>query len=71
MRIERAHEEDKYGDVVVDTKKSREVYLDWMSKTKSGPNKDGLRRPEFMMRPVMPMRKAYFVDPPEPGSPQE
>ncbi len=65
VRIERAHEEDKYGDVVVDTAKSREIYSEWMSKTKPGPNKDGLRRPEFMMRPVMPMRKAYFVDPPK------
>jgi anaerobic selenocysteine-containing dehydrogenase len=64
VRIERAHEEDKYGDVVVDTNKSREVYAEWMSKTKPGPNAQGLRRPEFMMRPVMPMRKAYFVDQP-------
>ncbi len=64
IRIERAHEEDKYGDVVVDTAKSREVYKEWMSKTRPGPNAQGLRRPEFMMRPVMPMRKAFFVDQP-------
>ena len=62
VRVERAHDEDKYGDVVVDTKKSREVYQEWMSWTRPGPNKDGLRRPLFMMRPVMPQVQAYYVD---------
>ncbi|MDP4804603.1 MAG: molybdopterin-dependent oxidoreductase [Candidatus Nanopelagicales bacterium] len=60
--IEKAHEEDKYGDVVVDTAKSREVYREWMAKTRPGPTASGLRRPEFMMRPVMPQVKAYYVD---------
>ena len=62
VRIEPAHEEDKYGDVVVDTSKSREVYQEWMAKTRPGPNAQGLRRPPFMMRPVMPKMKAYYVD---------
>ncbi len=62
VRVEKAHDEDKYGDVVVDTKKSREVYQEWMSWTRPGPNKDGLRRPLFMMRPVMPQVQAYYVD---------
>ena len=62
VRIEPAHEEDKYGDVVVDTAKSREVYREWMAKTRPGPNAQGLRRPPFMMRPVMPQMKAYYVD---------
>ena len=65
VSIETAHDEDKYGDVVVDTAKSREVYQEWMAKTRPGPNAEGLRRPEFMMRPVMPMRKAYYVNPPQ------
>ena len=62
VRIERAHDEDKYGDVVVDTAKSREVYRQWMAQTRPGPNAKGQRRPEFMMRPVMPNRRAYYVD---------
>ncbi|MFM1918350.1 MAG: hypothetical protein RJB01_1865, partial [Actinomycetota bacterium] len=61
ITIERAHEEDKYGDVVVDTAKSREVYRKWMAMTKPGPNAEGLRRPVFMMRPVMPQIQAYYV----------
>jgi len=64
VRIERAHEEDKYGDVVVDTKRSREVYRDWLAKTRPGPNAQGQRRPEFMMRPMTPQRRAYYVDDP-------
>ena len=62
IRIERAHDEDKYGDVVVDTAKSRAVYREWMAKTRPGPGPDGLRRPIFMMRPVMPQVQAYYVD---------
>ena len=62
VRIERAHEEDKYGDVVVDTAKSREVYREWMAKTRPGPNAEGLRRPMFMMRNVMPQVRAYYTD---------
>ena len=62
VTVERAHDEDKYGDVVVDTAKSREVYREWLAKTRPGPNADGLRRPMFMMRPVMPQLKAYYVD---------
>jgi len=62
VRIERAHDEDKYGDVVVDTAKSREVYKAWMAKTRPGPNAEGLRRPLFMMRNVMPQVRAYYTD---------
>jgi hypothetical protein len=60
--VEKAHDEDKYGDVVVDTAKSRAVYREWMSWTRPGPSPSGLRRPEFMMRPVMPQVQAYYVD---------
>jgi anaerobic selenocysteine-containing dehydrogenase len=52
---------DEYGDVVVDTRKSRAVYREWLAKTRPGPNADGLRRPEFMMRPVKPKRRAFHV----------
>jgi anaerobic selenocysteine-containing dehydrogenase len=62
VRIERAHDEDKYGDVVVDTERSREVYHEWMAKTRPGPNAEGLRRPLFMMRNVMPQVRAYYTD---------
>ena len=59
VRIEKARPDDQYGDVVVDTKRSREVYREWMATTRPGPSRSGLRRPEFMMRPVKPRRKAF------------
>ena len=44
--------------------KSREVDREWMSWTLPGPipSPRGLRRPEFMMRPVMPQVQAYYVE---------
>ncbi|RYU09963.1 molybdopterin-dependent oxidoreductase [Nocardioides iriomotensis] len=55
---------DRYGDIEVDTQRAREVYREWLALTRPGPNADGLRRPEFMMRPVKPKRKAFRLDPP-------
>ena len=54
---------DEYGDVVVDTAKSREAYLDWMSKTRpAGTNDSGLRRPLWYARPLKPNPSAYLLD---------
>ncbi|WP_344593642.1 hypothetical protein [Actinomadura vinacea] len=47
--------------MVVDTRRSREVYREWPAMTRPGPNAAGLRRPEFMMRPVKPKRRAFHV----------
>jgi anaerobic selenocysteine-containing dehydrogenase len=63
--VSKAHPSDRYGDVEVDTAKSREVFHEWLARTRPGPNAEGLRRPEFMMRPVKPRRRAFRVtDPP-------
>ncbi len=62
VRLEPAHADDQYGDVVVDTKRSREVYRAWMDTTRPGPSASGLRRPEFFMRPVKPKRRAFRAD---------
>ena len=55
---------DEYGDVVVDTAKSREAYLEWMDKTRpagtaTAPGAAGLRRPLWYARPLKPNPKAY------------
>jgi anaerobic selenocysteine-containing dehydrogenase len=62
IRLARAHPEDHYGDVYVDTARSREVYQEWLAKTRATLGPDGQRRPEFMMRPVAPARRAYRID---------
>jgi anaerobic selenocysteine-containing dehydrogenase len=62
VTLERAHAEDRYGDVVVDTARSREVYAEWLGRTRATLGPGGRRRPEFLMRPVMPVRRAYLVN---------
>jgi len=62
VRVTPAEAGDQYGDVVVDTAKSREAYLDWLSKTRPGPGPGGLRRPLWYARPLKPAATAYLAD---------
>ena len=58
VRVEKAQASDRYGDVFVDTAKSREVYAEWLKLAKPGPV-DGLRRPLWLNRPLHPDPSAY------------
>lgn len=61
VRVRRAAPNDKYGDVFVDTARSREVYEKWMAKTRPADkvSPDGNRRPLWMLRPMKPTVEAY------------
>ncbi len=59
VRVTPAEADDQYGDVVVDTAKSREAYLDWLTKTRPAPGPGGLRRPLWYARPLKPEPSAY------------
>jgi hypothetical protein len=59
--MEKAHKGDLYGDVYVDTKKSTEVYHEWLAMARPTLGPGGQRRPEFLMRPVKPQRKAFRI----------
>ena len=61
VRLEKAHAEDRYGDVFVDTRRSRQVYQQWLAKTRATLGPGGQRRPEFLMRPVKPRRRAFRI----------
>jgi anaerobic selenocysteine-containing dehydrogenase len=61
VRVERAESDDKYGDVVVDTKASHEVYRKWLEMTRPAPGPGGLRRPLWFSRPVRPVDEAYVI----------
>ncbi len=63
VRVERAHPEDAYGDVVVDTGRAHQVYLRWLEKTRHGPGPEGMRRPMWMFRPVKPHPDAFRLSP--------
>jgi anaerobic selenocysteine-containing dehydrogenase len=59
VRLETAGPEDSYGDVVVDTVRSHEIYREWLSRTRPAPGPDGLRRPLWFDRPLRPVEAAY------------
>jgi len=62
VRIEKAHPEDKYGDVLVDTNRSFEIYKEWLKKTRPAPGPGGLRRPLWLNRPLRPSEEMFYID---------
>ncbi|HKP87863.1 MAG TPA: molybdopterin-dependent oxidoreductase [Blastocatellia bacterium] len=62
VRVEKAAPDDKYGDVVVDTKRSHEVYRKWLGLARPAPGPGGLRRPLWFSRPVRPDDDAYKIN---------
>ena len=63
VTVEPAHADDEYGDVVVDTAKSHELFEQWLSQARPGPGPGGLRRPLWFARPVKPKAAAYRWEP--------
>ncbi|HVF89763.1 MAG TPA: molybdopterin-dependent oxidoreductase [Blastocatellia bacterium] len=61
VRIEKAGPDDRYGDVMVDTNLSFEVFRSWLEKARPAPGPDGLRRPLWFSRPVRPDNEAYII----------
>lgn len=61
VRVKKAEPEDNYGDIHVDTNKSRDVYKQWLAMTRPADrfSPDGTRRPYWMLRPLKPQRDAY------------
>lgn len=57
--VSKAGPDDAYGDVVVDTNKSMEVYREWLALTKPAPGPGGLRRPLWLDRAVRPSDDAF------------
>jgi anaerobic selenocysteine-containing dehydrogenase len=61
VRIERAHPDDRYGDVWVDTNKSFEVYKEWLAMTRPAPGPNNLRRPLWMKRALRPSEEMFYL----------
>jgi anaerobic selenocysteine-containing dehydrogenase len=61
VRVRRAEPGDSYGDIYVDTAKSREVYRAWLQFTRPADqhSPDGTRRPYWLLRPLKPAREVY------------
>lgn len=58
VRVELASKDDCYGDLVVDTNKSMEVYREWLAQTR--PAKGDLHRPFELARAVRPVDAAFY-----------
>ena len=54
---------ENYGDVWVDTRRSMEVYRQWVALTRSPlqHSPDGTRRPAWLKRPLKPVASAYEI----------
>jgi anaerobic selenocysteine-containing dehydrogenase len=61
VRVEKAGDADRYGDIVVDTNTSHRLYLEWMGRTRPAPGPDGTRRPMWFDRPLRPVAAAYKI----------
>jgi len=61
VRVKKAEDGDTYGDISVDIEKSHQIFKDWLAKTRSAMDHspDGTRRPDWLIRPVKPVEKAY------------
>ena len=61
VRVEKAQEGDRYGDIVVDLEKSKAHYETWMAKARPAGkfSPDGTRRPHWLQRPLRPSKDAY------------
>ncbi|MGI8971553.1 MAG: molybdopterin-dependent oxidoreductase [Dehalococcoidia bacterium] len=67
VHVERAGPEDRYGDIVVDTAKSFEIYRQWLALARPAPGPDGSRRPFWLFRPYRPAAAAYQMSGEPPG----
>jgi anaerobic selenocysteine-containing dehydrogenase len=63
VTVRRAEPRDAYGDIWVDTQRSRAAYTRWLALTRSAPvtSPDGTRRPYWFLRPLKPGRDAYSL----------
>ncbi len=61
VRIEIPNDDEHYGDIMVDTNKSMEMYREWLKLTRPAPGPDGMRRPYWFKRPLKPVKEAYYL----------
>jgi anaerobic selenocysteine-containing dehydrogenase len=61
VTVARAGPDDRYGDIVVDTHKSFEVYEEWLRLARPAPGPGNLRRPLWLPRAFKPDPSAYLL----------
>ncbi len=63
VRVTPARPGDSHGDIAVDTGKAREVYRQWMARTRPAGthSPDSTRRPVWLMRPLKPAAEVFSL----------
>ncbi len=61
VNVEKAHADDRYGDIQVDTNESFRIYREWLERTRPAPGPDGTRRPRWFDRPLKPKAETYDI----------
>jgi len=61
VKVEKAGDEDRYGDVFVDTALAHQVYLRWKALCRPAPGPGGLRRPLWFARVARPTAESYLM----------
>ena len=61
VRIEKPKEGENYGDIMVDTNRSHEIFKEWLAMTRPAPGPDGLRRPLWFKRAFKPDESTYYI----------
>jgi anaerobic selenocysteine-containing dehydrogenase len=62
VTVTKAGPDDRYGDIVVDTEKSFQVYREWLSLARPAPGPGNLRRPLWLPRAFKPDVAAYQIE---------
>jgi len=63
VTVSRPGPDERYGDIVVDTDKSFEVYRQWLALTRPAPGPGNLRRPLWLPRAFKPDASAFRLEP--------
>jgi len=61
VRMEKPGPDDRYGDILVDTTRSHEVYRRWLALARPAPGPGGLRRPLWLPRVYRPAPGAFYI----------
>jgi anaerobic selenocysteine-containing dehydrogenase len=63
VTVSRPGPDERYGDIVVDTDKSFEVYRQWLALARPAPGPGNLRRPLWLPRAFKPDPSAFRLEP--------
>ena len=62
VTVTRAAENDRYGDILVDTNRAHLEYQRWMKLARPVPANGKLKRPLWLPRPYRPALEAFYLD---------